>query len=717
MTTPLSDQPPPQEPETSSLSATSGVQSEIAPGAMIWPYRIISLLGEGGFGSVYLAEQVAPVRRRVALKLIKLGMDTRQVVARFDAERQALAVMEHPNVAHVFDAGATPQGRPYFAMEYVPGIPITMFCDRERLSLRERLELFILVCEAVQHAHQKGIIHRDLKPSNVLVAMHDNKPAPKVIDFGIAKATTGSLTGASLHTLHGHVIGTPEYMSPEQASPSGYDIDTRADIYALGVILYELLSGALPFESHRLRSANPAEMYRIIHEVEPPRPSTRFRSIVSRSDERQGDSVSRSPFDADAIARRRQMDARSLLRCLRSDLDWIVMKAIEKNRARRYSSAQEFAEDVRRYLHDQPVSARPPGTAYRMRKFIRRNRRPVIAASAFALLVLASAVGATIFALREASLREYADAQALEAERRAALAEQVTQYLADDVLATLQRWPLGREQMLPELLDKAEMRIVELAGTDPVVEASVRAAYADLCLEAGFTQRALPHYRRALDGLRQLLGETHTETLEVMGGYGDALTLAGLHAEAEHMLREAVGGWSAIGQASRPTAIEAVRLLALARKKQGDLDEAISLLRDAIERSQRAGGDESWPALMAKHDIAMLFLERGEPAAAEATLAEALPRVRQVLSPLDWELSLFLAARGAALLELNRFAESYDSLTAAEDHATRLLGEEFHGVRRCRELMEQLLARWHETDSVEAKTRRRNWEQRQTSRN
>jgi serine/threonine protein kinase len=339
----------------------------------IGPYKIFQKLGEGGMGVVYRAEQEQPIRRRVALKLIKLGMDTKAVIGRFEAERQALAMMDHPNVAKVFDAGATDQGRPYFAMEYVKGIPITEHCDRQRLTTGERLQLFMRVCEGVQHAHQKGIIHRDIKPSNVLVAVEGDRAVPKIIDFGVAKATEHRLAEQTIFTELGQIIGTPEYMSPEQAEMTNQDIDTRTDVYSLGVTLYELLVGALPFDSKDLREAGFDEIRRRIREEEPSKPSTRIGTL--------GEAATGS-------ARSRRTDVKALRRLLAGELDWIVMKALEKDRTRRYDSPRELAMDAARYLNDEPVSAGPPSAAYRAGKFVRRHRVGIgIAAAAVVLLV------------------------------------------------------------------------------------------------------------------------------------------------------------------------------------------------------------------------------------------------------------------------------------------------------------------------------------------
>jgi WD40 repeat protein/tRNA A-37 threonylcarbamoyl transferase component Bud32 len=358
-------------------AATADEPLREGSGTVIGPYQLLQKLGEGGMGAVYLAEQQQPVQRRVALKIIKAGLDSAHVIARFEAERQALALMDHPHIAKVLDAGATEAGRPFFVMELVKGIPLTKFCDQERLTLKERLELFIPVCQAVQHAHTKGIIHRDLKPSNVLVTLYDGKPVPKVIDFGVAKATAQKLTERTIFTEVGQIIGTLEYMAPEQAELNNLDIDTRADIYSLGVLLYELLTGSPPFTGKQLRSAAFTEMLRLIREVEPPKPSTK----LSGSEE------------LPSIAAKRKLEPARLTRLVQGELDWIVMKALEKERTRRYETANGLARDVERYLADEPVEACPPGAGYRLRKFARRYKKFLATTAAFLALLV---VGATV---------------------------------------------------------------------------------------------------------------------------------------------------------------------------------------------------------------------------------------------------------------------------------------------------------------------------------
>ncbi len=375
------------------------------PGTQIGPYKLLQQIGEGGFGAVFMAEQTEPIRRKVALKIIKPGMDTRQVIARFEAERQALAMMDHPNIARVFDAGTTEKGRPFFVMELVRGLPVTKFCDQRRMTTEERLRLFVLVCQAVQHAHQKGIIHRDLKPSNVLVALYDDKPVPKVIDFGVAKATSQKLTQRTMFTQFGQILGTAEYMSPEQAVMNQLDIDTRSDVYSLGVLLYELLTGETPIDRKRLRTVAFDEMMRIIREEDPPRPSTRLSAVETAS----------------AVAANHGTEARRLSAAVRGELDWIVMKALEKERSRRYQTASDLARDVENHLNDEIVLARPPSPAYRLRKFSRQHRGGLITATLVAVSLL---VGLGV-AVRQAQL-------AVQAATREAIARRDAEHERDD---------------------------------------------------------------------------------------------------------------------------------------------------------------------------------------------------------------------------------------------------------------------------------------------
>jgi len=457
--------------------ATSG-----EPGRLVGPYKLIELIGEGGMGMVFVAEQERPVRRQVALKLIKPGMDTREVVARFEAERQALALFDHPHIAKVLDAGATSQGRPFFVMELVRGIPVTDYCDRACLGVRDRLRLFVQICQAVQHAHQKGVIHRDLKPSNVLVTEHDGTPVAKVIDFGVAKAVGQRLTDKTVYTRFLRMVGSPLYMSPEQAGLSELDVDTRADIYSLGVILYELLTGTTPFDADRFRTAEYDEVRRIIREEEPPRPSTRLSTLGQA---------------ATTVVVNRGTDSRQLSRLCRGELDWIVMRALEKDRNRRYESTAALAADVERYLWDEPVQACPPSAGYRLRKFVRRNQGPVVAASIVMLALLGGVVGTAIGLVQANRERDSKD-EAFRREqqvayfRRVALAHRELEannvgradQLLDECPENLRRWewyylrrlryggipPLtGHDLQVMGVAVSADGRRVVSAGTDKTV--------------------------------------------------------------------------------------------------------------------------------------------------------------------------------------------------------------------------------------------------------
>ncbi|MGD9634149.1 MAG: protein kinase [Pirellulales bacterium] len=515
------------------------------PGAQIGPYKLLEQIGEGGFGVVFLAEQATPIRRRVALKIVKPGMDTRQVVGRFEAERQALALMDHPGIAKVFDAGVTEQGRSYFVMELVAGVPINEYCDQCNLPTRERLELFMAVCQAVQHAHQKGIIHRDLKPTNVLVTLQDGRPMPKIIDFGIAKAIDERLTEHTLTTGYAQMVGTPMYMSPEQAELSRLGVDTRTDIYSLGVLLYELLAGTTPFDKDRLHAASYDELRRIIREEEPPLPSTRLTTLAAG--------------EATTIAEHRRSDARKLGQSIRGDLDWIAMKCLEKDRNRRYDSAGSLARDVERYLHDEPVQACPPSASYRFRKFAQRNFRVLAAAGAIALTLCAALGLSTLMYLRERAALEVAKEKESLATTEAAKSQLVARFMTEMLKGVAPGVALGRDtQLLREILDKTANRLDELRD-QPEVEADLRATLGSVYAELGEYQRATEMHRAALAIRKSLYGDEHpsvAQSLDDLGGvsYWDARwnDAAVLHREAVELRRQL--------RSDRETLVEAAEL-------------------------------------------------------------------------------------------------------------------------------------------------------------
>ena len=460
--------------------------------ATIANYRLLQKIGEGGMGEVYLAEQLKPIQRRVAIKIVKPGMDSREVVARFAAEEQALALMNHPCIARAYDAGTTEQGRPYFVMEYVAGEPITEWCDRHRLGLPERLQLFSRVCDGVQHAHQKAIIHRDLKPHNVLVTMVDDQPVPKIIDFGVAKAIGQSLADETVFTRLGQLIGTPEYMSPEQIEMSSENIDTRTDIYSLGVILYELITGVPPFDAEDFRKDGFDAIRRRIREIEPPKPSTR---------------VGRGP-DSTLSAKNRASEPSRLASDLKGDLDWITLKALEKDRARRYATASELAQDIHRFLSHEPVLASPPSAAYRFSKLVKRHRGAVTALAAIFVVLVGTAIVSTALYLR-------AERESKRAHEQAARAEQVARLMRDMLSGAGPSVAMGRDtKLLREILENASKRLDRDVAGQPEVEAELRSMLAETYSDLGEFDVAKANNDRSLALFTKQLGPDAEKTLE-----------------------------------------------------------------------------------------------------------------------------------------------------------------------------------------------------------
>jgi serine/threonine protein kinase len=585
------------------------------PGSQIGPYKLLQQLGEGGMGAVWVAEQTQPVKRRVAVKVIKPGMDSAHVIRRFEAERQALTMMDHANIARVLDAGTTGAGRPYFVMELVKGVPITKYCDEQQLSLRDRLALFVPVCQAIQHAHQKGIIHRDIKPSNVLVAMQDGRPVPKVIDFGLAKALHQRLTDESMYTEIGAVLGTLEYMSPEQAELNPLDIDTRTDVYALGVLLYELLTGTTPLDRKGLRQAAYAELLRLIREVEPPKPSTR---LTASKDALPG------------VAAKRRTEPVRLAKAVRGELDWIVMKALEKDRTRRYETATGLARDVEHYLSDEPVEACPPSASYRLRKFARKNRRLLATATAFAGLLVLGAAGSAWQAVRATSAEREAKASANEAKA-------VLSFFKDTVLAAGrpegQDGGLGKDVTVRQAVDAAAPGVAAAFEAQPLVEASVRAVMGQTYYLLGESPLAVPQFERALTLRQANLGPVHRATLESMNDLAKAYHAAGKRDLALPLYEETLKLRQTHLGPEDPDTLTSMNNLGLAHLAAGKHDLAVSLLEKTLKLRQATLGPGHAHTLGTMNNLASANYAAGKRDLALLQYEEALKATKAELGP------------------------------------------------------------------------------------
>jgi serine/threonine protein kinase/tetratricopeptide (TPR) repeat protein len=630
--------PAPSAPaETPTQTLHRGVK-DILPGALIsGKYKLLEELGSGGMGVVYLAEQTDPVRRRVALKIIKLGMDTRQVVARFETERQALAVMDHPNIARVFDAGATETGRPYFVMELARGIPITDYCDRHKLAARERLELFTGVCQAVQHAHQKGVIHRDLKPSNILVAIQDDRPIPKIIDFGIAKATDHRLTQRTLFTEQGQLIGTPEYMSPEQAEMSGLDVDTRTDIYSLGVILYELLVGALPFDAEKLRAGGFGEIQRIIRETEPPKASTRLSTLKETKAQ---------------IAAKRRTDPGGLVKLLRGDLDWITMKAMAKDRTHRYSSASELAADIERHLRHEPVSAGPPSPVYRVRKYIRRHKLGVAAAAVVVLTVLIGTAGTTVGLLRAVRAEKKAVAEA-------ATAQKVSDFLVDLFKVSDPGEARGNTVTAREILDKGAAKIDQALEDQPLIRARLMETIGTVYRSLGLYEQAKPMLEKTLNLKRNILGEGHLSVADTLHNLGIICDDQGKYEEAASFFRQSLDIRETRLGPDDPEVARSLNSLAIVYWNQGKYGEAEPLLERSLTIKERTLGPDH-------PDLASTLINLGVLKHSQRKYEEAEAFFKRALTISEKELGSDHPDLGTILNNLAALYEDQDRPAEAE---------------------------------------------------
>jgi len=574
------------------------------PDERVGRYKLLEKIGEGGCGIVYLAEQTEPIRRRVALKVIKLGMDTKQVIARFEAERQALALMDHPNIAKVLDAGATDTGRPFFVMELVRGIRITDYCDQHSLSTGERLKLFMQVCHSIQHAHQKGIIHRDIKPSNVLVTLQDGVPLPKVIDFGIAKAIEGRLTDATVSTQLQQFLGTPAYMSPEQAGMAEVDIDTRSDIYSLGVLLYELLTGRTPFDARELAKVGRDAIRRAIREIEPPRPSTRLSTL-------HGEALT-------ATARQHGTESGRLLKLIRGDLDWIVMKCLEKDRARRYDTANGLAVDIGRHLANEPVVARPPSAAYRLEKAWRRHKTAfAVAALTAAVLVAAASVSAW---------------QAILAKRRLAESEAMTRILTQ-VFQSPDPVRDGRTITVAETLGAAAKKLeADLAG-QPARRAKLLATIGKTYFGLGLYLEAIVLQKRVCDYYRSASGPEHPDTLGAISALANSYAEVGRLDEALKLEEEVLAISRRVLGPEHPSTLWAMNDLACSYSAAGRRGEALELEERMLTLSRRVHGPEHPDTLAAMNNLADFYAIAGRGGEALKLAEESLSLSRKVFGP------------------------------------------------------------------------------------
>ncbi|HKN61913.1 MAG TPA: serine/threonine-protein kinase [Candidatus Acidoferrales bacterium] len=567
-------------------------------------YLLVKKLGEGGMGQVWLAEQTAPVRRQVALKLIKVGMYDDTILHRFESERQSLAIMDHPSIAKVFDAGTTSDGQPYFVMEFVQGLPITTYCDQHHLKIRDRLELFIRVCEGVQHAHQKAIIHRDLKPANILVVDVDGKPTPRIIDFGLAKALTPQGPGEMMFTQAGGFVGTPAYMSPEQAEPGGHDVDTRADVYSLGVILYELLTGSLPLDPRQWQKQPLHEVLRQLREGEAPRPSTKVETEKASST---------------AAAEVRGTFPRHLVNQLQGDLDWITMKAIEKEQDRRYGTPSELAADVRRYLNYEPVEARPASTAYRLKKYVRRHRVMVAVAAGVVLLL----AGFTV--VQAEQLRRIT--------RERDRATRISDFMTRMFKVSDPSEARGNTVTAREILDRASAEISTGLAQDPEVQAQMMHAMGTVYDNLGLYSRAQPLEQRALDIRKSVLGTRNPDTLKSMSDLANVLANEGLYAQSEKLDRETLDLRRRALGPERLETLASMSNLARDLDFEGRYAETEKLNRETLEIRRRVLGPEHPDTLASMSNLAEALRMEGSYAEAEKLDRETLEVRRRVLGP------------------------------------------------------------------------------------
>ncbi len=693
-------------------------------------YILLEPIGVGGMGTVWMARQTEPVKRLVAVKLIKPGMDSKVVLARFEAERQALALMDHPNIARVLDGGLTEDGRPFFVMDLVKGVPITEYCDARKLTPRERLELFVPVCHAIQHAHQKGIIHRDIKPSNVLVAMYDDRPVPKVIDFGVAKATGQSLTEQTLYTGFGMVVGTPQYMSPEQATFNNMDVDTRSDLYSLGVLLYELLAGAPPFTKNDLKKVGLMEMLRVVREEEPPRPSTRLSTADTLP----------------SIAANRATDPKKLTGMLRNELDWIVMKALEKDRTRRYETANGFAADVLRYLSGEPVRAVPPSTSYRLRKFVRKNRGPVLAMGVILMLLIGGVAAnrwEAVRAIRAEGVAREAEEIASERANREQIAKQQAQEAQAQAVRRLSQIRKGNailtsifedlnvytirngteplEAVLAKRLVKAAGELEGETVGDPLAVAALQENLGETLLSLGYPKEAIPLLIKSRDTRLALLGPEANETLASMSslatGYRDEREFG----QALPLYQTILKNRNVKNGPENPDTLESTMLLGWCYWHMRKYEQALPIFEKVYDIRIRNDGPVQPGTIDSKHSVALCYLEMGNYDKAMPLLNEVLESRKVNLTAshpdtlsamndlavcyqrsekLDQALSLFQETLN---LRLDRLGEYHPHTHAIMDNLAQCywdMGNREQGIALLEKLLRLRKVRWGEKNSL-----------------
>ena len=636
-----SQRPKPESSESATPTRSLGSGGS-ASGVVIGPYRLLELIGQGGMGEVWLAEQTHPLRRRVALKLIKVGMDTRDVVARFESERQALALMDHPAIAKIFDAGSTPDGRPFFVMEYVPGMSITAYCDKHKLTTRQRLDLFIQVCEGVQHAHQKAIIHRDLKPSNILVGEVNDRPIARIIDFGVAKATAQRLSDATLYTQIGEIIGTLGYLSPEQADSAGRDVDTRTDVYSLGVVLYELLVGVLPLDFHKVAFDR---ALRLLREEEAAKPSTKLRTLREQSA---------------VTAQNRGADPPALLRELEGDLDAITLKALEKERNRRYATPLELSADIERYVRNEPVLARPAGALYRARKYVRRHRLGVaVAAAALVLLVV-------FVVLQAVQLRRIT--------RERDRADRITKFMTDMFRVSDPRRQRRADVTAREVLDQAAKEIDSGLSSDPVLQAKLMSIMGITYYQLGRYPESQSLLERALEIQRRVLGPRNRDTLSSAFNLASALDAEGHHTRGEKLYRETWEIQRQVLGPEDPDTLFTLNNIAGCLNEIGRFSEAEKLERQVVEMRSRVLGPEERHTLVSKYSLADILHQEGRDAEAETVSRQAVESLRRVAGPDHPDTLTAMNTLSNALEAQGKYAEAEKVQREAFDIRFRMLG-------------------------------------------